>query len=345
MKPFVTVIIPCRNEQNFIGKCLDSVLKSDYDQERIEILIADGMSDDQTRSVLKTFSDKHKCIRVFDNPEKIVPTALNTGIRAARGEVVIRMDAHNIYPEDYISKCVEYLLKYEVDNVGGIWITMPGGGTAVARMIALALSHPFAVGNAYYRIGSKTPRYVDTVPFGCYRRDVFDRIGLFDEELIRNQDDEFNLRLLKNGGKILLAPEIVSSYYARDSLKKLWRMYFQYGYFKPLVVKKIGRVLTVRQLIPAIFVVVLILSLLLSFFIAPFSYLFGSAVLVYLLVSFGFSFRIAYKEGFGLRHLLLPVTFAVIHFAYGLGYLKGIFNFFFFRNYRKKLPGDISLTR
>jgi glycosyltransferase involved in cell wall biosynthesis len=343
-QPFVSIIIPCRNEEKFIGKCLESILKSDYDQERIEILVVDGMSDDQTRASVESFCSKHKCVRLHDNPGKIVPSALNTGIEAARGEIIIRMDAHNIYPEDYISKCVRYLEEYGVDNVGGVWITLPGADTHVAKSIALAISHPFAAGNAYYRIGAKEPTYVDTVPFGCYRRDVFDRIGLFDEELIRNQDDEFNLRLLKSGGRILLAPEIYSYYFARDSIKKVWKMYFQYGYFKPLVVKKIGKVLTIRQLIPAAFILVLVFSFLLSFLIKPFAYLFGSVLSVYLLVNFGFSFHIAYKNSF-FRHLLLPVIFGVIHFAYGIGYLKGIADFIFSGDYRKKISADMPLTR
>ncbi|GJQ23461.1 MAG: hypothetical protein HBSAPP01_12510 [Candidatus Brocadia sapporoensis] len=208
--PSISIIIPSRNEEKFIDKCLDSIIAQDYSKEKLEILVVDGMSNDKTREFIKGYSKQHRYIKLLDNPGKIVPTAMNTGIRDAHGEIIIRMDAHNIYEKDYVSKCVKYLQEYNVDNVGGIWVTLPGSNTLIAQSIAFALSHPFGVGNAYFRIGSKEPRYVDTVPFGCYKREVFQRIGLFDEDLVRNQDDEFNLRLTKNGGKLLLVPDIVS---------------------------------------------------------------------------------------------------------------------------------------
>lgn len=234
----VSIIIPCRNEEKFIGKCLDSIIAQDYPIDNLEVLVVDGMSEDNTRKIVKNYIQKYSFVKLLENPQKIVPTALNIGIKNAKGDIFIIMGAHSIYEKDYIFKCVKYLHAYDVDNVGGIGITLPGDNTIIAKSIALALSHPFGVGNAYFRIGSKEPRYVDTVPFGCYKREVFDRIGLFDEDLVRNQDDEFNLRLIKNGGKILLGPDIISYYYARDSIHKLWKMYFQYGYFKPSVAKK-----------------------------------------------------------------------------------------------------------
>ena len=145
------------------------------------------------------------------------------------------------------------------DNVGGVCRTLPASDSAMAKAIAVGMSHPLGVGNSHFRIGCRPEdRWVDTVPFGCYRREVFDRIGLFDEELVRNQDDELNLRLIKHGGRILLSPRIVCKYFARDSLAKLWRMYYQYGYFKPLVVRKVGGVMTLRQLLPPLFVLGLI---------------------------------------------------------------------------------------
>ena len=215
----VSIIIPCRDERRFIEKCLLSIIANDYPKESLQVLVVDGMSEDGTREILNQFSGKYPFIKMLDNPKKIVPVALNIGIKQARGNVIIRMDAHNVYGKDYISKCVKYLRKYNIDNVGGICITLPGRNTLLAQSIALALSHPFGVGNAHFRIGLKGPKYVDTVPFGCYKREVFEKIGLFDEDLVRNQDDELNVRLQRNGGKILLVPEIVSYYYARDSLE------------------------------------------------------------------------------------------------------------------------------
>ncbi|HQU32177.1 MAG: glycosyltransferase family 2 protein [Planctomycetia bacterium] len=342
--PSISIIIPCRNEEKFISKCLDSIIAQDYPKDKAEVLVVDGMSEDRTREIIKEYSKQHQHVILFDNPKKIVPTAMNKGIQNAHGAIIIRMDAHNIYEKDYVSKCVKYLQEYDVDNVGGIWVTLPGSNTLIAQSIAFALSHPFGVGNAYFRIGSKEPRYVDTVPFGCYKREVFQRIGLFDEDLVRNQDDEFNLRLTKNGGKLLLVPDIVSYYYARDSLKKLWKMYFQYGYYKPLVVKKIGAILTGRQLMPAIFVVGLIASGIFSFVLKPFLLLFVSWLFLYLSANIVASGSIAFKKG--LKYIfVLPIVFATLHFSYGIGYLKGILDFIVFKKHRRNKIVDVPLTR
>ena len=340
----VSIIIPCRDERRFIEKCLLSIIANDYPKESLQVLVVDGMSEDGTREILNQFSGKYPFIKMLDNPKKIVPVALNIGIKQARGNVIIRMDAHNVYGKDYISKCVKYLRKYNIDNVGGICITLPGRNTLLAQSIALALSHPFGVGNAHFRIGLKGPKYVDTVPFGCYKREVFEKIGLFDEDLVRNQDDELNVRLQRNGGKILLVPEIVSYYYARDSLEKLWKMYFQYGYFKPLVVQKVGAVLTWRQLIPTIFVGTLTLVGLLSILSKYFFWLFLLIIGLYLSCNLVFSLAIALKKGPNLL-LVLPISFATLHFSYGLGYVKGLWNFVIRNKYLNKTIKDAPITR
>ncbi len=342
--PLVSIIIPCRNEEKYIGKCLASIIAQDYPKDKLEVLVVDGMSEDGTREVIKDYVLKNPYIKLLDNPKRIVPTALNIGVKNAQGDIILRMDAHNIYEKDYVGKCVTYLTKHDVDNVGGIWITLPGNETSIGKSIALALSHPFGVGNAYFRTGSKEPRYVDTVPFGCYKKEVFEKIGLFDEDLVRNQDDEFNLRLIKNGGKILLVPDIVSYYYARDSLEKLWKMYFQYGYFKPLVAQKIGAVFTWRQLIPAIFVGSLIFTGLLSFFSSYFLWLFLLIIGLYLSANLAFSFSIALKKGLKLLPAL-PISFATLHFSYGLGYLKGVWDFVVLRRHKKERIADVAITR
>lgn len=341
---FVSVIIPCRNEEGFIGRCINSILKQDYPMKDIEILVVDGRSDDKTREIVSEIAGKYPFIKLLDNEKKIVPTALNTGIKNARGEIIIRMDAHSIYAHDYISKSVKYLKEYDCDNVGGIWITKPGSDTVIARSIALALSHPFGVGNAYYRIGSPEPRFVDTVPFGCYKREVFQKIGLFDEDLVRNQDDEFNMRLIKSGGKILLVPEIVSHYYARETLSKLWKMYYQYGHFKPLVAQKVGAVLTVRQVVPALFAGSLLMTLLLAVLFKPFIWLFVFILALYAIVNLPISFLIAVKEQIK-YFITLPITFATIHLGYGFGYLKGILDFIILGKNKKKKTEDLPLTR
>lgn len=342
--PKVSIVIPCRNEEKFIGKCLDSIVASDYPKNQLEILVVDGMSEDGTRRTVESYGRNYAFIRLLDNSKKITPAAMNIGIANAKGKIIMRMDAHNMYPSNYISGLVGWLEKTQADNVGGVWITLPATQTFMAEAIALALSHPFGVGNVYFRIGVKEPRWVDTVPFGCYRREVFDRIGLFDEELVRNQDDEFNLRLLKGGGRILLAPDIVSYYYARDSLCKLWRMYYQYGYFKPLVVRKVGGIFTIRQVIPAVFV----LGLLGSGTFAPWT-VYGGWVLcalisTYVVADLGTSIYVGFQHGVR-STLVIPIVFPVLHLSYGLGFLKGILDFFILGNKRRGDAARISITR
>lgn len=342
--PFISIIIPCRNEEKFIGKCLDSIIGQDFSNENMEILVVDGMSDDRTRDIIANYAKQFSFIKQLENPNKIVPTAMNIGILKSKGKIIIRMDAHNTYEKDYISKCIKYMKEYDADNVGGIWITLPSNKSLLAKSIALALSNPFGVGNAHFRIGSKEPRYVDTVPFGCYRKEVFEENGLFDEDLIRNQDDEFNLRLIRNGGKILLVPDIVSYYYARDSLSKLWQMYYQYGYFKPLVTHKIGAILTWRQLIPSLFLCSLMFTFVLSFFSYYFMRIFLLIIASYIATNLIFSFAIAIEKSLKLL-AFLPITFATLHFSYALGYLKGIWDFVVFKKHKNKKIADMALTR
>jgi len=206
----VTVIVPCRNERRYIAACLDSILATAYPADRLEVLVVDGASDDGTRDAVRAYAAREPRVRLLDNPRRSAPAALNLGIRAARGEIIARMDAHVVYPPHYLPVLVEALLETGADNVGCPIVTLPADESATARAIACALSHPFGVGNSRFRIGSAVRREVDTVPFGCFRRDVFDRVGLFDEELIRNQDDEFNFRLIRSGGRVLLVPDVAA---------------------------------------------------------------------------------------------------------------------------------------
>ena len=320
----VSVIIPCRNEEKFIGKCLDSVIANDYLKDNIEILVIDGMSDDKTREILKDYSQKYNFIRMIDNPKKFTPFALNIGVKNAKGEIIIRLDAHSIYNKDYISKCIKYLKEYEVDNVGGIWKIMPSEKTLINKAIVLASSSFFGAGNAHYRTGySKGLKFVDTVFGGCYKKEVFKKIGLYNENLIRSQDMEFNLRLKKAGGKILLVPEIVTRYYPKSTLKEFFKHNFLDGIWTiyPL---KFGLSLKLRHYIPFVFIFSLIVPLTLSVFFKPMIYLFLFIISLYLFTSLFFSISIAIKEkNFGFV-FLLPLAFACRHFGYGLGSLIGL---------------------
>ena len=197
--PEVSVIVPCRNEVKYIAACLDSVLANDYPKERLEVLVVDGMSEDGTRAVVERYARTCPFIRLVDNPRRVTPAALNLGIASARGSAIMIMGAHAAYPSGYISELVTWLRHSGADAVGGRCVTRPGRESVTGRAIAAAVSHPFGIGNSHFRTGAAEPRWVDTVPFGCYRRDVFERVGVFDEELVRNQDDEFNHRILRQG--------------------------------------------------------------------------------------------------------------------------------------------------
>lgn len=321
--PRVSIIIPCRNEAGYIERCLESVLASDYPQHLLEILVADGRSTDGTRDILDRYCAAHPKVHLLDNPQGTAPAALNVGIRAASGQVIVRMDAHVLYPPDYISRLVRGLEESGADNVGGVLQTVPGADSPVARAIAIGMSHRFGVGNSHFRVGVREPREVDTVPFGCFRREVFARVGLFDEELIRNQDDEFNFRLISRGGRVLLLPDVSCRYFARRSLGQLARMYYQYGYFKPLVARKVGRVMTVRQLIPALLLAGLLTFAVLSLWSSAAQMMLSLLVSLYASLV-AVSALAAFRPHGGRCAMALAAVFPVLHFSYGTGFILGI---------------------
>ncbi|HEY6061684.1 MAG TPA: glycosyltransferase family 2 protein [Gemmatimonadales bacterium] len=321
--PLVTIVVPCRNEQRYIVECLDSILACDYPSDRLEVLVVDGMSDDGTRTVLADYATRNPLVRILDNPRRITPVALNLAIRAARGEVIVRMDAHVVYPRNYVSRLVAALDEFGADNVGAVLRTLPANQTAMGKAIAIGMSHPFGVGTSYFRIGTDQPRWVDTIAFFCIRRATFDRVGMFDEELIRHQDGEFNARLIKSGGRILLIPDVVSYYYARATLRQVGRMFYQYGYFKPLVAKKLGRFMTVRQLIPPGFVLGLVVTGVAALLWKPALLLFGLVAGSYTGIVLGSAVQTALKQGPAVGAALATVL-PVIHVSYGVGFWRRV---------------------
>jgi len=322
----VSIIIPYRNEEKFIGKCLDSIINQDYPKENLEVLVVDGMSEDRTREIIQRYSQQYPFIKLLENPQKFTPFGLNIGIKKSRGEVIIRMDAHAGYEKDYVSKCVKYLEEYNADNVGGVIKTLPAKDNLIAKAIAICLSHPFGVASDF-RLGIKEPKEVDTVFGGCYKRDVFEKIGLFNEKLKRSQDMEFNLRLKRAGGKILLVPEIIAFYYPHSNFKKFLKHNFNDGVWAIYPLKFGIKIFSLRHLLPLIFVGGLIGLFLLSLFSKFFFLLFSLALFFYFLMSLYFSLKIAKKEK-DLRFLfLMPLVFANRHFGYGFGSLWGIVRF------------------
>jgi hypothetical protein len=253
----------------------------------------------------------------------------------------MRMDAHASYPPNYIADLVDCMERTGADSVGASWRTQPGHTTIVARAIAAALAHPFGIGNARYRLGTDRLRDVDTLQCGCYQRAVFERLGLFDEELLRSQDSEFTFRLLRAGGRVMLVPGVIVSYFTRESLGKLWRMFFQYGYFKPLVARKVGAVMTARQLVPALFVSSVGLAALFAPWFGAAQVLLLFALGAYVTADLLAAAILVRREGtlVGLASILV---FPVVHVAYGVAYLLGTLDFVIRR--RRDVPA-VSLSR
>jgi len=337
---FVSIIIPCRNEVRFIAGCLDSIISNDYSKDQLEMLVVDGMSEDGTRSIVESYTKRYSFVKLLDNPQKITPTALNIGIRNGKGDVIVRIDAHARLSKDYVSKCVRFLHRFGADNLGGIMVTLPREESLIGKAIVLSLSHRFGVGNSYFRIHSSEPRWVDTVFGGCYRKDVFDRVGFFNENLVRGQDMEFNLRLKKAGGKILLVPEIASYYYARSDLKSFWKHNWSNGVWAilPFAYSKVTPV-SWRHLVPVVFVTSLIVTAMFGVFSAPILWLFLVTLGAYTMASLAAASHIAWRER-DLRYAaIMPFVFGLLHFGYGIGSLWGLIELMTSARFLRKLRG------
>lgn len=330
----LSVICPIYNEEKYIAKCIDSILAQDYPNDDLEIIFADGMSTDRTREIVAEYASKYPFIRLIDNPKRIVPPALNAAILASKGDIIMRLDAHAEYPYNYFSKLVKGLSEYSADNIGGDCITLPVNESAKSKAIAYALSSKFGMGNSEFRTGVSATKETDTVPFGCWRRELFDKIGYFDNDLIRNQDDEFNGRIRKNGGRIILLADVHIKYYARDSIKKVWRMFYQYGLFKPLVNSKLKTPATVRQFFPLALVTGLLLGLIISILWHQFIWLYLFGICLYLLSDIFFSFQgnSCIKE-----KLYRIIIYPCVHIAYGIGYLVGIWRIITRKSFNAKV--------
>jgi glycosyltransferase involved in cell wall biosynthesis len=324
MYPYVSVIMPVHNEEDFIQRSLGAVLAQDYPPDRMEVLIVDGLSSDRTYDNIRKLNAK-PCrmeVRLLENKGRIVPTGLNLAIRQAKGDVIIRVDGHTVIAPDYVRQCVQALRRTEADNVGG---RMDGiGHTMFGETVALATSSPFGVGGARFHYSDKE-EWTDTTYLGAWHRSVFERIGLFDEELVRNQDDEFNYRLRAAGGKILLSPRITSQYTVRSTPWSLLKQYFQYGFWKVRVLQKHPFQMRPRQFVPPAFVLALLASLV-FFHLARNWWPLMSIGSMYLLANLAASVHTSARHGW--RYLLLlPLTFATLHVSYGSGFLLGLVRF------------------
>lgn len=333
--PTISVIVPARNEEEYIEECIESLLLGNEPLDAIEILIVDGRSDDRTRDIVSRFEVKYpQTVRLIENPNHTVPYARNIGIEEARGEFIAFADAHARYPSGYALALVEAMRSNpEASNVGFLLKTLPASDTLEAQGIAVAMSHMFGVGDSLSRIGVKKPTWVDSVFGGCFKRDVFEEIGKYDEELIRNQDDELNHRLLKNNGRILLLPNLSVEYFARPTIMKLGRMLYQYGYFKPLTMRKLGRPMTLRQLAPfglfCILTLLLVLSMLTKHIWAISA--FAGLCCLYLAAAGVAAVDGSIRSPYGFR--IIPSLFAsflTMHASYAWGFARGIWDFILF---------------
>jgi len=340
--PFVSIIVPIRNEADFIERAIRSVLDNDYPAERMEILVVDGMSDDGTREIVARLSKADSRVMMLDNPKRIAPAAMNIGLKAARGDLFIRVDGHVEITTDFIAKSIRCLHEHPEAWVAGGYIkTVADSYTGQA--IASAMRSPIGVGNSRFRLGDYEG-WVDTLAFGTHYRWIVDKIGYFDEELVRNQDDEFNLRIILAGGKIWMSKAIQSTYFSRGSLCKLWKQYFQYGFWRIRTLQKHKRPASFRQLVPLLFVLSLLLPGFGGFLWKPLWILLAIEAAFYVLGLMIGALDVGRKSGWRYAPLA-PVVFAILHFAYGLGSLWGVVRFSILRGRGMKEPGEMQMSR
>lgn len=321
----LTVICPIYNEEKYIARCIESIMAQDYPKDDLEVLFVDGMSTDRTREIIASYLPQCPYLRVLDNPHKIVPFAMNKGISEAKGDIIMRLDGHSLYPSNYFSELVKWHSKLpEAWNIGGVCETKVVNSSKTSEAIAKVMSDKFGVGNSTFRTGSdKEYLEVDTVPFGCYKSFVFDKIGLYNEKLVRVQDIELNKRLTHAGGKIYMVPSIHCTYIPRDNYRDFFENRFQTGYWviKTCFITHTTKNLGLRHFIPAGFVLALLLPLLLGFIWWPLFLVSPFVALLYLGCMTMRSIQIK-DEKTSVWHLLK--AFCCIHFSYGMGSIKAL---------------------
>jgi len=320
-----------RNEERYIAQCLASVVRQNYPKDLTEVLVIDGMSQDSSREIVRAFVRKYVFVKLLNNSKKVTTSALNKGIMESKGRIIVRVDAHCVIAPDYITCCVDALQRTGAENVGGLM--RPIGTTFLEKGIAVAMSSPFGVGFGKFHYSEKE-MFVDTVYLGAYRREVFEKTGLYDEEAYYGEDDELNYRLIKSGGRIFLSPTIRSQYFPRSSLLALCKQYYRYGRGKTWTIRKHGRLGSWGHLMPATFVLSIILSIVLYIVNPVFGWLIAGIGGSYFISASLVSAKNALKEGW--EYLpILPLIFSTLHFSYGIGFLEGIISMYFFDSFGK----------
>lgn len=322
----VSVIVPCYNEERYIVKALEQ-LADQYDKEHYEIVVVDGRSEDNTRAIIENFKRDRPDVVVVevDNPARNIPTALNLGIAAARGNIIARMDAHATPSAGYIRRCVEVLRQQDVGIVGMPCHVRPGDDSLIAKAIANGVSHRFGIGDAAYRLqqGPESQVSVDTVAFACFRKSLWEKLGGYNEALLTNEDYDFNYRARLTGQQVILDRSGHCDYFARTALSDLARQYLRYGGWKARMVRLHPRSLKLRHLVAPLFVISIVLLFVVGLFWRPFWALLACEIALYLLFAFGFSLAIARRNGAGL-FLMMPLVFVTIHLTWGSSFLLGL---------------------
>jgi len=327
MPKIVSIILPCRNEEKYIESCIKSLINNQSDNFQLEIIVVDGMSNDKTVEIVRNYIRRFSFIKLLQNPKKTVPYAMNLGIAQAKGDFIVRADAHALYPENYVSTLVTKLMELDADNVGATWETDVLIKNNKTLAIKETVSHRFGVGNALFRLGIDKITPVDTVPFGCFRKSVFDNYGLYDLRLSRNQDIELNKRILRGGGKIYLLPDLKCVYYARETFSAIAKNNYYNGFWNILTVKFTKKVssLSLRHFVPLCFILSLLLPILIGFFYKPAVWIATSSLILYFSFLTIISIRLAIQKK---RHLFyLFWSFITLHFSYGTGSLAALFYF------------------
>lgn len=321
----VSIVVPCYNEEKTIRLLLEAIRQQDYPIEKMEVVISDALSEDDTRLQIAEYARLHSAlaVRIIDNVQRTIPAAVNSAVENAQGEFIVRMDAHSVPNREYVRHSIDLLKSNTAQNVGGVWEIEPGAQGCMAAAIARAAAHPLGAGDASYRIHSRSG-FVDTVPFGAFRRDEFMRLGKLNEGMLANEDYEFNTRLRASGGKIWLDTRIRTKYFARKNLKDLARQYWRYGFWKLKMLKKFPGSLRWRQAIPPVFVLFLLtfgmLSLLNSIALIIFMSVIGVYISTLLLASAYESLR-----GKNVCYLLMIFAFMTMHLSWGSGFLLSFF--------------------
>jgi len=324
--PAVSVVIPCRNERHYISACLDSLLGSDYPREKLELVVADGMSNDGTREVVAAYAERHPNVKLVDNPRGITPAGMNRGIEQSTGQVVAIVGAHTVFDRSYITECVKHLEIYSADEVGGIAIPMPRENTLFGHAIVASWCHRFGSGaDIPHKIGVSEPKWAHTVFSGCFRRSVFERIGYFNEELTHSQDSEFNRRLTAAGGRILIIPHVAVRYVSRSDISSFAKHSFRNGVWATLPLAYTD-VLPVRwvHLVPLAFVSALLGSSLLGIWKRPFLWAGVALAGCYVLANLAASIDIAFRKRDWRFSAAMPPVFSILHLGYGFGSLWGL---------------------